>query len=117
MKTIALKGGFKPIDLQYIGMFRFTKPSNAHTGVVMKSIQNNQARKRPVNLTLNEDLVLQVKGITNNLSGVVEQLLVDYGQKQNNARQEKLLNANEVAQAWNAFNDQSGSFADEHSTL
>jgi hypothetical protein len=32
---------------------------------------NSEARKRPVNLTLNEDLVVQVRGLTNNLSGVV----------------------------------------------
>ena len=83
----------------------------------MKSMQSNQARKRPVNLTLNEDLVVQAKGMTSNLSGVVEQLLADYVLKQNNAKQEKLRNANEAAQAWNAFNEQSGSFADEHSTL
>ena len=32
------------------------------------------ARKRPVNLTLNEDLVQQAKGITDNLSGVCPSL-------------------------------------------
>jgi antitoxin CcdA len=83
----------------------------------MKSMQINQARKRAVNLTLNEDLLVQAKGMTNNRSGMFEQLLADYVQKQNNARQEKLHNANEATQAWNAFNEQSGSFADEHSTL
>jgi len=83
----------------------------------MKFMQNSLARKRPVNLTINEDLVTQVKGMTNNLSGVVEQLLADYVLKQNNARQEKLHRAAVAAQAWNAFNENSGSFADEHSTL
>lgn len=83
----------------------------------MKSMQSNQARKRAVNLTLNEDLVSQAKSMTNNLSGVVEQLLADYVLKQNSARQEKLHNADTAAQAWNTFNEQSGSFADEHSTL
>ena len=83
----------------------------------MKSMQSNQARKRAVNLTLNEDLVLQEKGMTNNLSGVVDELLADYVVKQNNARQEKLGNADAAAQGWNAFNEHSGSFADEHSTL
>lgn len=83
----------------------------------MKSMQNSLARKRPVNLTINEDLVAQVKGMTNNLSGVVEQLLADYVLKQNNARQEKLHRAAAAAQAWNAFNESAGSFADEHSTL
>ncbi len=83
----------------------------------MKSMQTNQVRKRPVNLTLNEELVAQAKGMTNNLSGVVEQLLADYVTKQNNARQEKLRTAEIAAKAWNAFNERSGSFADEHSTL
>jgi len=83
----------------------------------MKSMQSNPVRKRPVNLTLNEELVTQAKGMTNNLSGVVEQLLADYVMKQNNARQEKLRNAEVAANAWNTFNERSGSFADEHSTL
>ena len=83
----------------------------------MKTIQSNQARKRPINLTLNEELVSQAKGMTNNLSGVVEQLLADYVMRQNNARQEKVHNADTAAQAWNTFNERSGSFADAHSTL
>ena len=83
----------------------------------MKSRQSNQARKRPVNLTLNEELVTQAKGMTNNLSGVVEQLLADYVMKRDNARQEKAHHADVAAQAWNTFNECSGSFADEHSTL
>lgn len=84
---------------------------------VMKSIQSNQTRKRAVNLTLNEDLVSQAKGMTNNLSGVVEQLLTDYVQKQNKTKQEKIHNAAMLTQAWNNFNEQCGSFADEYSTL
>lgn len=83
----------------------------------MKSIQSNQVRKHTVNLTLNEELVSQAKEMTNNLSGVVEQLLADYVRKQNQIRQEKLHNADVVAQTWNHFNEQCGSFADEHSTL
>jgi antitoxin CcdA len=83
----------------------------------MKSMQSNQSRKRPVNLTLNEELVSQAKGMTDNLSGVVEQLLTDFVMKQNSARQEKARSAEVAAQAWNSFNERSGSFADEHSTL
>ena len=83
----------------------------------MKATQNNQTRKRAVNLMLNEKLVSQAKEMTNNLSGVVEQLLADYVQKQHKTRQEKLHNADVVAHAWNHFNEQCGSFADEHSTL
>lgn len=83
----------------------------------MKSMQIAQVRKRPVNLTLNEALVTQVKGMTNNLSGVVEQLLADYVAKQLGAQQEKAHRAEVTALAWNNFNERSGSFADEHSTL
>jgi antitoxin CcdA len=83
----------------------------------MKTMQTNPARKRAVNLTLNEDLVSQAKGMTSNLSGVVEQLLADYVLTHYQARQEKLHNAEVAAQGWNAFNEQSGAFSDEHSTL
>ena len=65
----------------------------------MKSMQSNQSRKRPVNLTLNEKLVSQAKGMTDNLSGVVEQLLTDFVMKQNSARQEKSRSAEVAAQA------------------
>jgi antitoxin CcdA len=83
----------------------------------MKPKRRNAARKRPVNLTLNENLVSQAKGMTTNLSGVVEQLLADYVAKQRNLRLEKAHKAGKAAQAWNAFNEKFGSFADDHSTL
>ncbi len=83
----------------------------------MKLTQSNQSRKRPVNLTLNEELVSQARGLTDNLSGVVEQLLTDFVMNRNGARQEKARSAEVAAQAWNLFNERSGSFADEHSTL
>ena len=83
----------------------------------MKSMQSNQVRKCPVNLTLNEELVSQAKEMTTNLSGVIEQLLTDYVLKHNAARQEKPRQAKVAAQAWNTFNERYGSFADEHSTL
>ncbi len=83
----------------------------------MKPVQNIPVRKRPVNLTLNEELVSQARGLTTNLSAVVEQLLADYVVKQHNAREEKARLAGEASKAWNAFNEKYGSFADEHSTL
>lgn len=83
----------------------------------MKSVQSNRARKRVVTLILDEELVSQAKGMTTNLSGLVEQLLTDYVMKQNSVRQEKARRAEVAAQAWNSFNERSGSFADEHSTL
>jgi len=77
----------------------------------------SEARKRPVNLTLNEDLVTEVRGLTNNLSGVVESLLVDYVEQK---RQQRISNArslDETISMWNVFNGKFGSFADEYSSL
>jgi len=42
----------------------------------MKADFDAGARKRPVNLTLNEDLVSQAKSMTDNLSGLVEGLFL-----------------------------------------
>lgn len=83
----------------------------------MKVSYNAEARKRPVNLTLNEDLVVQARGLTDNLSGVVERLLADFVERQHQeARaQKKVVEATVVI--WNSFNEKHGSFADEHSTL
>ena len=77
---------------------------------------NSEARKRPVNLTLNEDLVVQVRGLTNNLSGVVESLLADYVEHEHQ-RMAKGKNLEATISMWNAFNAKHGSLADEHSTL
>ena len=48
----------------------------------MKTSFNVTARKRPVNLTLNEDLVSQAKSMTDNLSGVVESLLSEFVERE-----------------------------------
>ena len=80
------------------------------------------ARKRPVNLTLNEDLVRQAKAMTNNLSGVVDRLLVEFVSKE---RRERLARSEAVEQTvalWNQFNaDQfksiKSAFSDDYSTL
>jgi len=83
----------------------------------MKSNYDAAARKRPVNLTLNEDLVSQAKSLTDNLSGVVESLLSGYVAK---ARDERLAKQKAVASTvklWNDFNAKVGSISDEYSTL
>ena len=83
----------------------------------MKSTYDQQARKRPVNLTLNEDLVLQARTMTDNLSGVVESLLKDFVERK---RQQRLAEAKALEATiatWNDFSSKVGSFADEHSTL
>ncbi len=83
----------------------------------MTARYNLQARKRPVNLTLNEDLVLKVRGLTDNLSGVVESLLADFVERERQQRFGKAKVLEATVATWNDFNTKLGSFADEHSTL
>ena len=83
----------------------------------MKTGYNLAARKRPVNLTLNEDLVLQARGITDNLSGVVESLLADFVEHERQQRRDKAKALEATVAIWNDFNAKVGSFADEYSTL
>lgn len=83
----------------------------------MTTVRNNPVRKRPVNLTLSEDLLMEAKGMTNNLSAVVESLLTAYVAKQHDERRALERQAEATTGVWNAFNDRAGSFADEYSTL
>jgi antitoxin CcdA len=83
----------------------------------LTSDPKNAARKRPVNLTLREDLVAEVKGVTDNLSGVVESLLVDFLAKEKTRRMDIAEQARATSALWNEFGDRKGSFADEYSTL
>ena len=83
----------------------------------MKTTYNVEARKRPVNLTLNEDLVVQVRGLTDNLSGVVESLLADYVEHERQQRIAKARTLDATIAMWNGFNAKRGSFADEYSPL
>lgn len=78
---------------------------------------NQQARKRPVNLTLNEDLVLQAREVTGNLSAVVESLLADFVEHERQQHLTKANNLEATIATWNDFNTRLGSFADEYSTL
>jgi antitoxin CcdA len=83
----------------------------------MKSDYDATARKRPVNLTLNESLVSEAKLLTNNLSGVVESLLADFVSHERRERLQKSKAVEAAAVAWNAFNSKIGSIADEYSSL
>jgi post-segregation antitoxin (ccd killing protein) len=75
------------------------------------------ARKKPVNLTLNEDLVTQARAATDNLSALVEALLAEYVAEQQRRRAAAADVVRETVAIWNRFADETGSFADEHSTL
>ena len=75
------------------------------------------SRKRPVNLTLSESLVTDLKSYTSNLSATAEELLTAYVVEQKQARSSRQEQANQTVAGWNALHVQIGSFADEHSTL
>jgi antitoxin CcdA len=75
------------------------------------------APKRPVNMTLNEDLVRRARGITSNLSETVETLLaafVDQAEAKDASLQQQI--EDHIA-ADAAFVAKYGSIADEFSTL
>ena len=73
--------------------------------------------KRPVNLTLNADLIKEAKAYSSNLSATVEGLLADYVQRQQQMYVERTRLADACCRDWNALHAAAGSFADEHTTL
>ena len=83
----------------------------------MKANFDAGARKRPVNLTLNEDLVSQAKSMTDNLSGVVEGLLSEFVSRAHRERLQQSKAVEATVATWNKFNSKSGSIADEYSSL
>lgn len=98
--------------------------SNAHKmrignreGIRVMRSPARTVRKRPVNLTLSEDLVEEVRGVTGNLSGVVESLLADFLSRERERRSGIVEQARATATLWNSFAERNGSFADDHSTL
>jgi antitoxin CcdA len=83
----------------------------------MKTNVGTAARKRPVNLTLSEDLVSKAKSLTDNLSGVVESLLSDFVSRERRERLQKSKTVEAAIASWNTFNSKSGSIADEYTPL
>ena len=75
------------------------------------------ATKRPVNLSLNEDLVSEARSMTENLSAIVESLLTDFVTKERAKRAAQDEALKQAVAAWNAFSEKHDSFADDHSTL
>jgi len=83
----------------------------------MKAKVQTAARRRPVNLTLSEDLVSQARSLTDNLSAVVESLLSDYVSRERREQLQKAKAVEAAVASWNQFNARSGSIADEYTTL
>jgi antitoxin CcdA len=75
------------------------------------------ARKRPVNLSLNEVLVNEAKQFTDNLSATIEGLMAQFVQTKQSELSSRQSAANNLADGWNSVLAKQGSFADEHSTL
>lgn len=83
----------------------------------MKPAYKIGAPKRPVNLTLNEDLVAQARSMTGNLSGVIETLLAAFVAEEKRRRATDAAVVQATVATWNRFAGEHGSYADEHSTL
>jgi antitoxin CcdA len=83
----------------------------------MKPAYKHDAPKRPVNLTLNEDLVAQARSMTGNLSAVIETLLAAFVAEEKRQRAAESQAVQATVATWNRFAEGHGSFADEHSTL
>jgi antitoxin CcdA len=75
------------------------------------------APKRPVNMTLNEDLVRCAREYAANLSEQVEKLLAEFVTAERKRRAEEDGRLDAAIAAWNSFDETYGAFADEHSDL
>ena len=73
--------------------------------------------KRPVNLSLSENLVAEARNYTSNLSATLEILLAEYVASRQLEQLSRQQMADTCAADWNAVHEAVGSFADEHSTL
>ena len=74
-------------------------------------------RKKAVNLTLREDLVISAKACIPNLSATVERLLSEHLASREVAKHARIKQLEGGLAAWNKFNASHPSLADEHSTL
>ena len=73
--------------------------------------------KRPVNMTLSEDLVREARQLTRNLSETVEQLLAAFIEEERKRREDKERRIDATIQALNEHEAQHGVWGEEYSTL
>lgn len=83
----------------------------------MGKIYDVNAPKRPVNMTLNEDLVRCAREYATNLSEQVEKLLAEFVMAERKRRVEEEGRLDAAIRAWNDFDEKYGAFADEHAEL
>lgn len=78
---------------------------------------DRNAPRRPVNLSINEDLIARAKRSTKNLSATVEELLAGYVQQEEARRRAADEELDQVISALNDFHSRNGFLSDEFSTL
>ncbi|NIE79174.1 type II toxin-antitoxin system CcdA family antitoxin [Asaia sp. As-1742] len=78
---------------------------------------DRSAPRRPVNLSLNTDLLAQVRKMTPNLSATVETLLGDYLQSARQQCEDEQRKLDGVIDAVNDLHIRHGFLSDEFSTL
>lgn len=83
----------------------------------MKSVFDTAAPKRPVNLSLNQDLVAKARRFTENLSAEVEGLLAEFVERKAAERDEHAQSLRRSAHVANAFLERNGSLSDEFSAF
>jgi antitoxin CcdA len=85
--------------------------------IPMLTFYDTTAPKRPVNLSLNQDLVAQARNLTTNLSAEVEAMLASFVEQKTLELRNDRERLKKSTDVWNDFNDRHGSIADEFSTL
>jgi antitoxin CcdA len=73
--------------------------------------------KKPVNMTLSEDLVREARLLTRNLSETVEQLLCGFVEQERKRREDKQRRIDATVRALNEHDEQYGTWGDEYSSL
>ena len=78
---------------------------------------DRKAQKRPVNMSVNEDLVRHARALTLNLSETVERLLAGFVEAEEAKRADIERRIDAYIATSNAIIEKYGAFGDEHSTL
>lgn len=79
----------------------------------MTNAYRPDAARRPVNLSLNEDLVARARGLTRNLSATVEAMLAAFVEEETARRRQADAELDAVIDAINARHEAHGLLSDE----
>ncbi|HEX7389907.1 MAG TPA: type II toxin-antitoxin system CcdA family antitoxin [Acidiphilium sp.] len=78
---------------------------------------DGKAPKRPINVSLNQDLVRQARHFTSNLSGTLEILLRDFVAREQDAQSRQDVSLARVIDGLNGFHQKHDLLSDEFQTL